>query len=295
MSYEPMTAVPAGYRTVDLPVSPALALSYGRALLPRRGGDPARAALPDVALRVSDVVADPDRLARYRALVGAPATGTLPLFYPSLLGFGLQMGLMTSPGFPFPVVGLVHLAHEIRQVRALSATAPLELEAHATDLRPHRLGRVFDLVTVVRQNGAPVWSQTGTFLRRERTSSAPAERDQQPVTDDDAGLAKVASWRLAAGLGRGYAAVSGDRNPIHLHPWTARPFGFSRPIAHGMWTAARLAHAVGEPFGGQVSCAVTFRRPVALPTTVDVFADPAGRHAQVRKADGTVCVDLRLH
>ncbi|WP_258038084.1 MaoC/PaaZ C-terminal domain-containing protein, partial [Streptomyces sp. SM5] len=57
-------------------------------------------------------------------------------------------------------------------------------------------------------------------------------------------LPAVAEWRLPGDLGRRYGAVSGDRNPIHLHPLTARLFGFPRHIAHGMWTVARcLAEA----------------------------------------------------
>ncbi|MYQ53488.1 MULTISPECIES: MaoC/PaaZ C-terminal domain-containing protein, partial [unclassified Streptomyces] len=59
-----------------------------------------------------------------------------------------------------------------------------------------------------------------------------------------AGLPAVAEWRLPGDLGRRYGAVSGDRNPIHLHPLTARLFGFPRHLAHGMWTVARcLAEA----------------------------------------------------
>ena len=45
-------------------------------------------------------------------------------------------------------------------------------------------------------------------------------------------------------IGRRYGAVSGDRNPIHLYPLTARLFGFRRAIAHGMWTKARCLAAL---------------------------------------------------
>ncbi|WP_233149864.1 MaoC family dehydratase [Kineosporia sp. A_224] len=83
---------------------------------------------------------------------------------------------------------------------------------------------------------------------------------------------------------------------------TAKAFGFSRPIAHGLWTAARLTHAVEAGMPADVTCVARFRKPVPLPSTVDVLADRtpgegAGPvHAQVRRQDaaGTVCCDLVL-
>ncbi|NEA19599.1 MaoC/PaaZ C-terminal domain-containing protein, partial [Streptomyces halstedii] len=109
-----------------------------------------------------------------------------------------------------------------------------------------------------------------------------------------AGLPAVAEWRLPGDLGRRYGAVSGDRNPIHLHPLTARLFGFPRHIAHGMWTVARcLAEAetgagagpgTGTGTGststesgardrGRIrSVRAEFRAPVLLPATVTYAA-----------------------
>ena len=53
----------------------------------------------------------------------------------------------------------------------------------------------------------------------------------------------------SADLGVRYARVSGDWNPHHLWPWSARLLGYKSPIVHGMWTVARtlaLLHSQGE-------------------------------------------------
>ena len=76
----------------------------------------------------------------------------------------------------------------------------------------------------------------------------------------------------ARDLGRRYAAVSGDHNPIHLYPLTARALGFRRQIAHGMWTKARSIAAIENRLPDVVTVAVAFRKPVFLPGTV-AFAD----------------------
>jgi acyl dehydratase len=65
---------------------------------------------------------------------------------------------------------------------------------------------------------------------------------------------------VAADIGRRYAAVSGDRNPIHLYGMTAKAFGFPRQIAHGMWTKARCLAALQ----GRIPDALTVQ--VAFPT-----------------------------
>ncbi len=79
--------------------------------------------------------------------------------------------------------------------------------------------------------------------------------------------------------------MSGDRNPIHLHPLTARLFGFPRHIAHGMWTVARcLAQAeagTGTTAPGRVrSVRADFKAPVLLPATLTYAA--SGSDFQVR-------------
>jgi acyl dehydratase len=84
-------------------------------------------------------------------------------------------------------------------------------------------------------------------------------------------LPAVAEWRLAGDVGRRYGAVSGDRNPIHLHPLGARLFGFPRTIAHGMWTVARCLAEHGAPPATLVRA--EFRAPVPLPGAVTYAAD----------------------
>jgi hypothetical protein len=94
-----------------------------------------------------------------------------------------------------------------------------------------------------------------------------------------------AEWRPGGDLGRRYGAASGDRNPIHLHPLTARLFGFPRAIAHGMWTVARCLAEHGTPEA--VTVRAEFRAPVPLPGTVTYGAE--GGRFELRGPDG------RLH
>ena len=91
---------------------------------------------------------------------------------------------------------------------------------------------------------------------------------------------------MPADIGRRYGAVSGDRNPIHLHDLTAKPFGFPRAIAHGMWTKARALAALGARVPDAFTTEVRFAKPLLLPGKV-AFATEGERFAVRDERKGT--------
>ncbi|MCW2765586.1 MAG: MaoC domain protein dehydratase [Nocardioides sp.] len=225
--------------------------------------------LPDLALTRHDVPIDPAHVAAYAEVCGFPAKDVVPLTYPHLLAFPLHMAIMTDGSFPFPAIGTVHLENAITRHRPIAAAEVLQVTARATNLRPHAKGRVFDMFTTVHSLGELVWEETSTFLRRGKGDDSAAsdttyvEAPAGPIT-----------WRLPADLGRKYAAVSGDHNPIHLYPLTAKAFGFPRQIAHGMWSKARCIAAFENRLPDAVRVDVAFKKPILLPGTVAFGARP---------------------
>ena len=86
----------------------------------------------------------------------------------------------------------------------------------------------------------------------------------------------TAQWRVGDDLGRRYASVSGDHNPIHLHALSAKALGFPRAIAHGMWTKARCLASLRLPDAFAVD--VQFKQPILLPSKV-TFGEAGDRFA----------------
>ncbi|MET7731341.1 MaoC/PaaZ C-terminal domain-containing protein [Streptomyces sp. NPDC005402] len=228
----------------------------------------ATSAFPRTRLVLPGLRVDLARLAAYERVCGFP-TGedALPVTYPHVLGFPLAMRLMSGRDFPLPLLGLVHTSIEITRYRELAASGEYELTVHVDGLAPHRRGTEVAVVTELRVGEDVVWESVSTYLARHRTEKTGGEREREKHGP----LPGVAEWRLAGDIGRRYAAASGDRNPIHLHPLTARLFGFKRAIAHGMWTAARCLAAHGTPQA--VLVRAEFRAPVLLPGTVTYAAD----------------------
>ncbi|WP_328894652.1 MaoC family dehydratase [Streptomyces sp. NBC_00236] len=261
---------------------PSLLLSLARGAVTspfKRAGRPDATLPPDRHHRPAAPIA-PGPLAAYRRICAFPETGPLPATYPHVLAFPLAMRLMTGRRFPLPVTGLVHTWIEITAHRVLHPTDLLELTVYAERLTPHRRGTEVTVVTEARLADELVWESRSGYLSRHatrtETTSAPAPEPALPAVTD---------WRLPAGLGRRYGAASGDRNPIHLYPLTARLFGFPRAIAHGMWTVARCLAEAPQPHGAH-SVRADFRAPVLLPGTVTYASD--GTAFQLRGDGGRV-------
>ncbi|GAA0447751.1 hypothetical protein Aca07nite_58700 [Actinoplanes capillaceus] len=281
---------------VELSEGPGTTAAYARAalgLLPGlgRSGD----TLPDIEVQHRGVTVDPGHLAAYDRVCGFRLTDTLPATYPHVLAFPLALRLMTGDGFPLPLIGLVHVANRITVRRAIPSSAALDLSVRAADLREHPRGRQFDVVATATVDGAEVWRGVSTYLRldasRAGSRSAPSGGS---LTGSRPSPAGAAVWRVPARVGGDYAAVSGDRNPIHTSRLGARLFGFPRPIAHGMWTMARCLAALEGRLPGAYTVDVAFKKPVLLPATVRFTAKPAATgwdltvHSRQPHLSGTV-------
>ncbi|MET9184058.1 MaoC family dehydratase [Streptomyces tendae] len=279
------TAAPT---TSTLTGVPALAplLARGALLSPLRRPRP-DADFPRTRLVLPGLRVDLARLAAYERACGfATGADALPVTYPHVLGFPLAMRLMSGRDFPLPLLGLVHTSIGITRRTALPATAEYELAVHVEGLAPHRRGTEATVVTEIRTGGDLVWESRSTYLARHRTTARPPAAGGTPAGEREP-LPARAEWHLAGDIGRRYGAASGDRNPIHLHPLTARLFGFPRAIAHGMWTVARCLAEHGTPDAAVVRA--EFRAPVLLPGTVAYGAED-GRF-ELRGGDG----GRRLH
>ncbi|MEW2631111.1 MaoC/PaaZ C-terminal domain-containing protein [Streptomyces sp. NPDC048389] len=255
------------------PLAPLLAKGAALSVLKRRVD--AGAALPRTRLVLPEARIDAARLAAYADICGFPVGEALPLPYPHVLGFPLAVRLMADRAFPLPLLGLVHTRIEIKRHghRLVRQHRP-ELAVHAGELTPHRRGTEVVLVTEARLDGALVWQSRSSYLARHRTAYDDP-RDSGPA--DAAPPPAVTGWRAPGDLGRRYGAASGDRNPIHLHPLTARLFGFPRAIAHGMWTFARCVAEAERSGGPAAEARAEFKAPVLLPADVTYAARTTGR------------------
>ena len=218
----------------------------------------------ELRLELPQLTIDRHHLAAYSEVTGFSLGDHVPVTYPHVLAFPLHLDLMSDPSFPFRPMGVVHLANTITQHRPIGTGETIAIEVTAGDQRPHSRGTVFEIVSDVLVGGDLVWTGTTTLLSRgPGTDGAAAELLSEPE------VTPMTRWRVRPDLGRRYAAVSGDRNPIHLFKLTAQAFGFPRQIAHGMWAKAAALSELQNELPDAFTVRVDFRKPLLLPSTAE--------------------------
>jgi acyl dehydratase len=235
--------------------------------------------LPDNGLRCW-VDVDAQKLAAYRKVCGFADDGLLPPTYPHILAFALQMQLLTAKDFPFPLLGLIHLSNCIRVVRPMGGISRAQVSVRVLNLQPHPKGATFDVLTTLDDQLGPLWEAESRMLcRGVKLAGESPEQDWEPAQT----LVEVAHWKAPTDIGRQYARVSGDYNPIHLSAASAKVFGFPTAIAHGLWNKARTLAALADHLPrANLEITVHFRKPVRLPSEVTLLASAPGSSGELR-------------
>jgi acyl dehydratase len=267
-----------------------------RIILTRRPTLAPGGTLPAMSLSLARTALAAERVAAYRALHAVPEGAPTPLTILYLIAQPAHLALLVDEHWPLSPLGVVHVANTIAREGHVDPVRDLRVGVRLLEQRWAKRGMEFVLETTLAQSSGTA-TMTSTYLNPMRGIEVPsspsatttAERKTPPAAGS--ALRASAAFALGANAGRVYAQISGDWNPIHLHPLTARPFGFRRPIAHGMRMAAHGEVAASAILGRAVQrTTVRFRRPVSLPSvaTMLVTSAPNGA-AWTLEADAERC------
>lgn len=235
-----------------------------RALLKRRASS--ADGFLDAGYRLDRI--DRAHVLRYREAFGF-AADTIPLTFLYLLAQRAQLAAMLDRPIPFRIPGLIHVENRLTMHGPVSIDAPLAL---TTSLRlpPAAPNGALSCVLETRAFDGErlAFACDSTYLIR-RGSRVGRSDAPQPAPPSGAALGQ---WRIASDAGRRYAALSGDWNPIHLWPWSARLMGMQRPIIHGAHTLARACALLQAASGSEIASVwCRFRHPVALGAQVTLL------------------------
>lgn len=235
---------------------------------------------PQLPARIynNTITIDPEHYADYCKLVCWVNDKNIHPCYLQTLSLPLQMACLLDKKSPFPLLGLVHIRNDVTQY-TFDQHLSLELRVRFTGVRQHPRGWECDINITALQRGQCVYDATSTYLTRVKAShvepaGAGVTKSGKDTATSEAKQISVIS--VPENIGRGYARVSGDVNPIHLSHLSAKAFGFKRAIAHGMWTLARSYSALAESMEGgfeNVRLHAEFEKPVFLPASVQLMND----------------------
>ena len=271
-------------------IAPGLATSMSTDLLRRFTGN-RPTTLPDRQIRLADQPQSTADLAAYDKVCGFTVRDHVPATWLHVMHFPLQMALLSAKDSPFSLAGILHATNSMTLYRPVSVTERLTLASSYGPPREHRRGVLIDMVGEAYAGDELVWRGVSAYLVRDGALPGMGPEKQPGGVDLPSEFEQIAAdavWRLPADLGRRYAKVSGDVNPIHLSPVAARAFGLPRAIIHGMWTHARVLAALENRLPETYRMDVRFTKPILLPSTVRFGAQRDGDdwNAVVRNRDG---------
>lgn len=235
--------------------------------------------LPTATYIVDTLEIDQDNLADYRKICGFKFNNYVPPTYFAVLSQSLQMNMMVKEPFPFTMLGLVHIENSVTQYRPINGHAIFKMTVNLANLQDHNKGQQFDFITKVYENDELVWEGSSTYLSRQRSrdrqSNVAEKTVEKPTKIHEKPKATGNDihnyWDVPEDIGRRYAFISGDFNLIHLHPLSAKAFGFPKAIAHGMWSKAKCLAQLGD-LPDKFTANVSFKLPIFLPSEVEMIA-----------------------
>ncbi len=250
---------------------PSILKSYIKLLFTKRAGVAEDETFPSISLKI-ELARIPDaHLKKYNSICQFKQSN-IPITYPYALAGPLHLALLAHRDFPLKGAGLLHLRNKIQQQKQIPQNTPLTLTVKTAASRFRPQGFEFDAVTTLEIESEIIWECTSTFLKRgkfEREDPASPEEDsfiKLPAEQENA-----TNFLIPSGIGRKYARVCKDYNPIHISSLLAKLFGFKRSIAHGMWVSAAALAKLDIPEIHEYNLA--FKGPVFTGSEVFIKLD----------------------
>jgi len=208
---------------------PSTIAYMARALVPSPGLESTRG-FSSIRLIWKNVRVGRQELSAFIRLTGIRPGHDLPLLFPHVFGFRLQMALLTQRAFPLPVWNALQIRNHLLQHRPIRADETLELETRIAEQRVLEKGAEVDLYTTVRCADQLAWESLNTFYYRGRFGEpgTPSPLARAPEING----AEAARWRATGGSGWRFGELTGDFNGIHWSDLYARAFGFRRAFHH---------------------------------------------------------------
>jgi len=189
----------------------------------------------------------------------------VPICYPEVLSISSMVTLVTHSSFPLSAMGLIHIRNKITVFEKLPTIG--ETLNIVTKVSGHKVtdqGIEVNFCSELTADAKVIWSCEITLLSRNKATRSGKQPKKTHETPQEP-IKPTLTFKVAGDAGRKYASVSGDYNPHHLYPLTAKLIGYPRPIAHGMWTLACSLNELPPP---TLPCVIdtAWKRPLTMPS-----------------------------
>jgi hypothetical protein len=257
--------------------NPSLIGMYAKGLwlgLLRRQGVLKNTKIPEFSVKMNGVRPDQNKIVKFEKVCGIETGRTeMPPCFPETLFLPLMGDIILSPEFPVSPLGLIHTRQTIIHRIPIVKNAVLDLKCRLASVKTVDRGVEIIFSMEVLSGGILHWEGQAVFLSRNKGSRKQGKPPHPESVFTFSSPTNRILFDVPERIGFAYAAASGDYNIHHLWKFTARLFGFQRPIVHGMWTLSRsltLLHQM-SPIDPPFKADISFKRPVFIPSTLSLY------------------------
>ena len=235
-----------------------------------------------VKIVFNGVKPDGQKIRRYKQVCGFTSSAEtndpdpdtcIPASYLQTLFIGLLGKFITTPHFPINPMGLIQVGQSFEQKRAVKTDEILDLSCQLQGMTKTVKGIHTRFYLAVSSDKEVVWQGISTFFTRSKH-----KQEKKVLEKKEEQLLDIKERIFVPGnTGRKYAGVSGDYNPHHLYGITAKMIGFKHPIAHGMWSLARVMASMEKNHGSRypLRADAAFKLPIFMPATITLGYAPS--------------------
>ena len=214
----------------------------------------------------SNISIDLENLLAYRQYFDFKSK--LPLTYIYIIAQRALLHLMLHKDFTIAVPGIVHISNEILLNPEFSVNEEFEIKSSIHV--PVKEGSLFPTAIIqFYQNGIEVAKNVSNYIAKRKSTQ---KRSKREVNESTFGVPSFnENWFVKKSVGKSYAHLSNDKNPIHTSKLFAKIAGFKRPIAHGWYSVSRSVSTAEKQSEREFKTLhVAFSKPIYLPSNVQL-------------------------
>lgn len=210
---------------------------------------------------------DMENLSSYLKACFLKITPYVPAIYPQVMAFPLHLKIMADSHFPFSALGSLHFKNKIIQKRPLLTREKFDVICDLEKYEVVSQGLEFSIETKIVVATEVVWEGVSSYLIKGKFGEFKGVSDSGQYSQIGEN-SKTWDWKLGSAIGKKYAGISGDINPIHISSIAAKFFGLKKNVAHGMCVLGQSLRKLDLLDGKNIQITNTFKGPFYLGSSI---------------------------
>ena len=218
------------------------------------------------SIQIENLYANDKQLFRFTSEFGEP--DDIPTFA-FITAFKASLQCLSQAKIPSSIMGLIHISSEFQLHNNHNWLMPFNIKLTVNQCHQSDKGLMYTITTDFYQRGLLTITNINQMLDKSRKYSSNKSATPDIPSSEEPKLIELENWPITQKTAWRYVRISGDVNPIHLHPILAKQFGLPNVLIHGMYNASKTLQEMKKQnisFGQRLL--IEFNRPCFIPNSV---------------------------